>query len=215
MAFGASETTGTLDVSLEGHDAGEEWRIAGPEAELTLRPTDEARERPDEPGVGGFDQLCQVTGRFVLEGREQPVSYLGWRSTVTDESALERAGSFRQVAAWFEPAAGLALVSLRPRAARGQDADTVGATLLDRESTGQVSDPRLSTTYTSDGLPRLAGVELWVGEEEELYPRRAAGEAVGHAAGWPLGRLDLQARLFRWHFSGQEGAGVYLLGTVR
>jgi hypothetical protein len=215
MALSTSETTATLNVSLEGHDAGQEWRVAGPDAELTLTPTDEAMERPDEPGVGGFDQLCQVTGRFALEGREQPVSYLGWRSTVTDGSALERAGSFRQVAAWFEPTAGLALVSLRPRSARGQDADTVSATLLDPESSGQVSDPRLSTTYAGDGLPQLAGLELWVGDQEELHARRAAGEAVGHAARWPLGRLDLQARLFRWHFSGRDGAGVYLLGTVR
>jgi hypothetical protein len=215
VSLGIADTAGTVDVSVEGHDASGDWRIVGPQTDLTLSPTGERYERPDDLGIAGFDQVCRVTGRFVLEGHEQPVSGLGWRSGITDGVALDRAGSFRQVAAWFEPEAGLALLSVRPRSARGQEADAVTATVLDPESVGQVLEPRLSTTYAGDGQPRLAGVELWIGDEEEQYPRRGTGEAVGETVAWSLDQLDLQAQLFRWHFGGRDGAGVYLLGSVR
>jgi len=214
LVLGAASATEVVDASVEGGGAGEPWRVVGAEADLALSPTGSPFEHPADDGLEGFDQLCQVEGRFNLEGREQRVSCLGWRAAADPGAARGRLGSFRQVAAWFDPQIGLALLALRPRSAKGQEGDLVSAAVLDEEGYGEVADPRLSTTYGHDGLPRRAGLELWVGADEELYPRRAAGEAVGAPATWTAGGLDLYAQLFRWHSSGQEGAGVYVMGMA-
>ena len=40
-----------------------------------------------------------------------------------------------------------------------------------------ITDPRISTTYDGDGHQRRAGLELWVGEDDD-YPRRGAGQVL-------------------------------------
>jgi hypothetical protein len=215
LAVGTGDVIDTLEVSLEGYDAGDHWRITGAQAELALAPSAEASDRPVDGRAGGFDQLCQLTGRLTLQDREHRVSCLGWRSAAGDQTAFGDLDSFRQVAAWFAPDDGLAVLALRPRSARGQDADLVSATVLDPQGGAPVTEPRLSTTYAGNGLPRRAGLELWIGEEGEEYPRRAAGEALAAAAAWSIGQFDLKALPFRWHSRGHDGAGIYVLGTSR
>jgi hypothetical protein len=125
---------------------------------------------------------------------------------------LDRFESVRDVSAWFEPADGLALVAMRPRKARGQDSDLITAVLLDPEKPPAIVDPRLSTTYTAEGRPVRAGVELWLGEEEEeQYARRVTGEAIGEGAAAVIHRFEVRAQPFRWHSRGRDGAGLYVL----
>jgi hypothetical protein len=126
--------------------------------------------------------------------------------------------SLRLVAAWFEPGDGFALLALRPAKAKGQDQDVVVAAEFDQRRATSATDPRLSTTYTASGKPTRAGVELWIEaaeDSENLYPRRAIGEAAQPPVGWEVGDLALEAQLFRWHSTGHEGAGIYLLGNYR
>jgi hypothetical protein len=58
-------------------------------------------------------------------------------------------------------------------------------------------------------------LELWLGGEQESYPRRAAGESVGlGVSSFPPG-LEIHAELLRCHSRGREGTGVYLLARLR
>ena len=46
-------------------------------------------------------------------------------------------------------------------------------------------------------------------------PHRLAGEAVQRPAVFTDQGLELRAQQFRWHATGRDGAGVYLLGSPR
>jgi hypothetical protein len=203
-------------VTIDGASENEDWRIAarawgsaGDQLELIVS----AAGTPASGGsLPGFEQLCHVTGRCVLGGSEQAVDSLGLRA-LRDALDLGRLDSVREVFAWFEPDEGLSLTALRPRGARGHDADTVAATVFEPEGPTAVEDPRLSTTYGRDGLPVHAGMELWLpaDDEHEQYPRRAAGDALGESVRLRHAGLALDASPLRWYSRGLEGAGVYLL----
>jgi hypothetical protein len=70
-----------------------------------------------------------------------------------------------------------------------------------------VQEPRLSTTWDARGRQRRAGLELWL-DEEDGYPRRAAGEAVCGTT-LELGRLRLDLAFLRWEMEGRGGPGRY------
>ena len=70
-----------------------------------------------------------------------------------------------------------------------------------------VDEARLSTTWDAAGRQRRAGLELWIGEEDE-FPRRAAGEAVCGTT-LELGRLRMDLAFLRWEMEGRGGAGRY------
>jgi hypothetical protein len=157
----------------------------------------------------------------VIDGQDVEVSCLGWRSSVIADAELSQFDSLRFLAGWLDTRHGFSLLALRPRKARGHEADIVAATLLEDPPPPPVADPRLSTTYGEDGLPAKAGLELWLFEEAQeggdetaapQYPRRAAGEAAGAGLNWSQNGLELRASLLRWHSHGEDGAGVYLLG---
>lgn len=224
IAAGAGPQAEILTATLTGAGEGDEWRLDGDRIELVLAPSGAAVAAggPDA-GFEGFDQLCRVRGRLTLGGGERQLSCLGWRSARDGALELERIESFRQVSAWFEPDEGLALLALRPRKSRGQEADLVTASVLEPQQPGVlVTDPRLSTTYTGAGVPARAGLELWVEEavagrpedveQSEQFPRRAAGEALGAGLDWQTAGFALHAVPLVWHSRGQDGAGVYLLG---
>jgi hypothetical protein len=241
LAVGVGTAATVIEIALDGGDLAAHWKLEGVGSELVLAPIAAPVESAVlGDGIDGFDQLCTVSGHFTLGGDQLPVDCLGWRSSRDGRIDLDRLESFRQVAAWFEPGDGLAVLALRPRKARGQESDVVAAAVLETEHPGPVSEPRLSTTYTATGLPLRAGLELWidggsdassetereadrerVGEEGESdgmqptaheYPRRASGEALGAYADWKVAEFELHAELFRWHNRGRDGAGVYLLG---
>jgi hypothetical protein len=211
------------EVELRAAAETEPWHVEGDGVSLALTPAGPIGEGGSaETGVGSVDQLCSVDGRLALEGGEREISYTGWRSTLEGEFDLGAIDSFRQASAWFEPLHGLSLLALRPRTARGQEADLVAASLLEPEPAPRVADPRLSTTYDAAGLPARVGLELWLEPEssdedpdedsDRQFPRRAAGEPIGMGVGWELGGFRLHAAPLRWHSRGEDGSGVYLLG---
>jgi hypothetical protein len=200
----------SLGMALEGSDDGEDWRIVSDRVELTLTPAAAAAPA----GSSGFDQLCRVRGRVALDGEDTTVDCLGRRGSRAEHPDFGRFDSLRDVSAWFEPAEGIALVSLRPRRAAGHSDDLISAVLFEPEATVAVAEPRLSTTYTAAGEPSRLSLELWPDSEHEggsQIPRRAAGEAIGARARSRQGELDISAELLRCHSHGREGAGVYLL----
>jgi hypothetical protein len=222
VAVRRGANTAVVAVRLTGDDVASAWQLVGEGIKLSLSPSSQAViSGADSGGIVGFDQLCQVSGSLTLGAGAHEVSCLGWRSE-RGSLELERIESFREVAAWFAPQDGLALLALRPRDARGQESDVVAAAVLDDGQGTPVSDPRLSTTYTAAGLPARAGLELWIEEPaqpdapedatSEQLPRRAAGEAVGDGLSWENARFALHAVPLLWHSRGNDGAGAYLLG---
>jgi hypothetical protein len=209
---------------LGGEEAGEPWRLEAPEVSLVLSPSGSGgRGRSPDGRVEVADQLCRVSGRLRLEQREHEVDCMGWRGALRGDVELARIESLRLLSAWFDPDAGLSLISLRPARSRGQEADIIAASALEPEPAPPVADPRLSTTYTEAGVPTRAGLELWPAEEtadeadpgSRAYPRRAAAEAVGAGVDWESHGFVLHAELLRWHSRGRDGTGIYLLGHRR
>jgi hypothetical protein len=200
--------TTSVDAVIGGTGAAEAWSIAGQDLELEAQALGEPVTYAE---FGGFDQLCRVRGR----AGGQAIDCLGRRAERT-ASALERAGSVRDVSCWFGAEQGLALSAIRPAEERDHDEDLVLAAVLDRDSEQEVSDPRLSTTYRSDGTPLRFSFELWLGEDEsEQYPRRAAGEAAGTPTANTGARFELTAQPLRCHSRGEDGTGIYLLLRYR
>jgi hypothetical protein len=212
--FGGPEATGAAtSARLEGERRDADWRVqSSGGTDLTVSSLGEAVEIAGADGaLTGFEQLCRVRGRLAADDTEQEVDCLGRRAARTGPLDLERVDSVRDISAWFEPDGGLAVVALRPRGARGHDEDLITGAVIDPEGSTAVADPRFSTTYNGSGEPIRSSFELWLGSEEEEYPRRAAGEAVGPRASHQDRGLALQASLFRWHSRGHDGAGVYIL----
>lgn len=208
---GGGEDASVAGLALSVIEEAGEWRLEGERVSLTVSAASEAVQVASD-SVGGFDQLCRAAGRFALDGAEHAVDCLGLRSARTGEIELERLDSIRVVSGWFEPDEGLALVALRPRKAKAHDSDQITAAVVGGEGTVPVEDPRLSTTYSGEGWPIRAGLEMWIaGENDEHHPRRASGEAAGPRAQAIAGELELRGELFRWHSRGRDGAGVYAL----
>jgi hypothetical protein len=223
LAYGIDTSSRVVEAELRVAAESEPWRIDGNGVSLELTPAGPRGEGGSaDSGVGSVDQLCSVDGRLACEGGEREISCLGWRSTIEGDFDLSAIDSFRQASAWFEPLRGLSLHALRPRTARGQDADLVAASLLEPEPAPRVEDPRLSTTYDAAGLPARVGLELWLDPEssdeepdedsDRQFPRRAAGEPTGAGVDWELAGFRLHAAPLRWHSRGEDGNGIYLLG---
>jgi hypothetical protein len=210
------------DGRLPDGDAGaaDEWRLEGDDLALLISATGELVDvQAPEDGIAGSEQLCRVTGRFA----EHDIDCLGLRSWWADSLDLARFESIRSASVWFEPAEGFALTAFRPRKAKAHKDDVTAAAVIAPDVSAPVEDPRLSTTYTADGWPRRAGLELWLAaageadaqEEPQQHSRRASGEAIGARAQAAAGELELRAQPFRWHSRGKPGAGMYLLAHRR
>jgi hypothetical protein len=119
----------------------------------------------------------------------------------------KRFESLRVVSAWFGGENGLAVLAARPRRARGHDGELLAAVMVEGGVPVPVTDPRLSTTYSADGVPARVGLELWFGEGDDEHARRAAGEAIGRSA--VCNELSLRSELLRCRMRGREGIGVY------
>ena len=165
------------DATVIGGDVGEAWTVTAGDLALTAEPLGDALQFP---ALGGFDQLCRVSGRLRLgETDHAPECSAGARdsrrSTFPDST---RSGTS---SGWFAPDEGVALTSLRPRGAKGHDRDTLAAVVFGEDGPRPVADPRLSSTYGRDGRLVHAGLELWLDAEGETqYPYRAAADAVGN-----------------------------------
>ncbi len=181
------------------------WTLAGAEHNLTITPIP---EQLGTPGLAGELESCRISGTIALGGHQRELDCAGVRC-----DAAGQAGSLRLVATFFERDVEIALLATRPPGAKGQDRDAVAAVVRGEPAAElSVFDPRLSTTYGADGNPSRVGIELWLGatEEDDLYPRRASGEATSsHAVLRRSGtRLDAQAMCCQSR--GLDGAGVYV-----
>jgi hypothetical protein len=167
-----------------------------------------APQAPFVPGEG--PELCRVMG--TASGRE--VQWLGIRVRMSQpRSGKEALGSARFVAGWFTDGSAVGLIAARPRRHDRPDHDAASATLFDPERWLPVTEPRLSTTYDGSEAPARVNLELWIGEGENEYPRRAAAEASGLASATADGAPALQAVPLRCHSRGEEGVGVYVVAT--
>ncbi|HEY3726891.1 MAG TPA: hypothetical protein VGL51_06935 [Solirubrobacteraceae bacterium] len=215
--FGAGSATGAAGGAdaLRFSSRDGEWELAGDSLQLVITPAEPGGESiaasgSATRGPAAVGELCRARGRVVLDGAQTTVDCPATRS---DSSVLDRADldSIRGIWGWFEEQRALALLAFRPRGGSGQEGDRLTATLFDPDQAIDVDEPRLSTTYTADGLPSRASLELWIGEGEEQYPRRAAAESLGTGAGVSAAGLSLYASPLRCHSQGLDGPGVYLL----
>lgn len=214
LAGGVVDRAGVVSVALSAVQEAGDWRVEGDGAALLVAPAGEAVSVQTPDGeLGAMVQLCRVSGRLRLDRDEREIDSVGLRTRCHGPLELGRFQSIRAVSTWFDSSEGFALTALRPRKARAHDDDLIAAAVLGPEHSSPVADPRLSTTYSAEGWPLRAGMELWVeGEEqEEQYARRASGEATGSRALGAAGELELRAERFRWHSRGRDGAGVYVL----
>jgi hypothetical protein len=194
----------TDGISAEVVTPLEEWRVHGAglfDLGFTAI-SSPARVAVAVSGVEGYEQLCRVQGTI----RDQPVSCLGQRGHEWGVPAWERLELARTVTAWLGDDVGFAASAVRPVKAKSHAEETVAAVLFHPEPE-DVDEARLSTVYDSEGRQRRAGLELWLGEEDE-HPRRLAGEAVCGTT-VDLGELRLDVAFFHWHMEGREGAGRY------
>jgi hypothetical protein len=194
---------------VEGSGPDEEWRLAGHGFDLTFAPVGEVAELElADAGIHSLHQLAHVHGTLALDGGEQMVDLPGQRSRRVGALDGKRFDALRSVSAWFEGGDGLAILAARPRRARGHDAEVLDGVLLEGGVPVRVAEPRLSSTYTADGVPARVGLELWLGDDEaDQYTRRAAAEALGRRA--VCGDPPLRSELLRWRMRGREGTGVY------
>jgi hypothetical protein len=211
VALGEGQNVTVASAALDGVDPAGDWMLRTDGIDLTFS-GDPEMSVAENTGSARFDQVCRVIGRFRAGDEKCEVSCVGVRGARALDADLDRSDSLRGVSAVFENGEAIGVVAVRPRRAKGHGADAVSATVLELDGPVLSEDPRLSTTYTHDGRPNRASLELWIGQEQDDQRlRRAAGEALGPRASGSLGALRASADLFRWHSRGVVGIGVYLL----
>ena len=200
-------------AGLETSEAGQDrWRVTyagevGFELEFAAAgpPLVLGRESPAARagGMEGADRVCRVTGTVGGE----PFSGAGQRGRSWGAPDWDRMLLARTLTAWFDDGRALSAVAVRPAKAKGHADEQVTALLLEGEHVREVAEPRLSTTYDAEERQRAAGLELYVGAEDEMA-LRAAGEVVAGTT-LDLGRLRLDCAFFRWRMQGRSGVGRY------
>ncbi|MGI8715293.1 MAG: hypothetical protein ACR2NR_19350 [Solirubrobacteraceae bacterium] len=215
LALGSAAGRATVaGDALQWSEDGRGWCLTGDGVQLRVQPRGQPPAEADgeaaESEVSGLQELCHVHGMVSIAGAECPVDCAGTRTEV-DGMQPGSIASARGVSGFFEGDEALTLLALRSRRAAEHNADLVAATLFDPDRWLPVADPRLSTTYTGAGEPSRTSLELWVGDGESEFPRRAAGESAGPVAALSAGELALRVTPLRCHSRGLEGAGVYVL----
>jgi len=190
----------TVDVPLE------RWslRMAGERSSLAL--VFEAAS-PPASHLEGYEQLCRVSGEVTVDGVTTRIDGPGQRGHAWGAPNWRRLTSVHTVCGWLESGAGFALATARADGSKGHEDDERWAVLLAPGTTTPVIDPRLSTTYDGGGRQRRAGLELWVGEDDD-FPHRAAGSVVCGST-LELGQLRLDCAFMRWTMDGGRGIGRY------
>jgi hypothetical protein len=172
-------------------------------------------ERPGWEGLDGYEQICHVSGRARIGGREATIDCLGRREHTWGAVDWESVEALRRVDAWLDDGGGLLIAASHPAGAEGHEAEAISAILIDvDDETGEpelyaaaVAEPRVSTTYDGEGHQIRAGLELWVADDDEL-PLRGAGHAICGTT-LELGRLRLETAFFDWSVAGRHGTGRY------
>ena len=204
-------------------DAGA-WTLSGDGVALTVTPTTEPVPDPEPadgkpqptfqpPPEGPADQqLCRVTGTVTIGGAQRAVDCVGTRLQASGKD-VAAAASVRVTSAWFADDQAVALLALRPDRGQSHEHESLTATLFDAAAWIPVSEPRLSTTYDGSGAPRATGLELWLTDGENEYPRRVAGERERDGASASAPGVRLSVTPLRCHSRGLDGPGVYVLAS--
>jgi hypothetical protein len=158
-------------------------------------------------GLQGYEQVCRVSGTVRVEGRARSVNGLGQRGHAWGNPDWDKIALTRTVGAWFDDGSGVVLGTVRPDGVSAHADEAIWAAALDGERARIVEDPRLSTTTDEAGRQIRAGLELWVGKDDD-YPFRGVGEVVTGST-LELGALRLDVAFFRWHVEGRTGSGHY------
>jgi hypothetical protein len=156
--------------------------------------------------------IVRVSGAGATSLDEEPLELDAPAFGFVGRSALAKLDSVRIVAAWFPSDRAVGLAAFRPRGGHA-DKDVVTVLVTGEPEPQQVFDPRLSTTYDAGGAPLRAGLELWLGADEDgdQRPLRVASESTGGRFSAELGELHLEAYPQRCHNRGEDGVGVYAL----
>jgi hypothetical protein len=205
----SAATAATDPRQIAINSEGDVWTVSGTGFELRFTPVGDDRRSASPAG----DELCHVEGRVTLPDGEREISCPGTVSVAT-ETEPARFDSVRSLTGWFADERGVALTALRPDDKKGHEKDVVAATLFDPDQWIAVEDPRLSTTFRPGEQPTRASLELWVGDGDELYPRRAAAEALGPPSEATGDHLRLSLTPLRCHAGGLDGTGVYLIAHL-
>jgi hypothetical protein len=198
------------DIDLEpatvDRDDGEIWSVGSASHSLRL---EKARATTLTPGGDLGLRPLRVTGTATLAGEAVEIDIAG---VLSESAGGSDADSLRLFGSWFPAGHQVVLRAERPRGAKGQDRDVIDVVALG-EHEALVFDPRLSTTYDADATPRHAGLELWIGadEERDQYPRRVAGVATGSSISDSTDGGKLSATALECLSRGETGAGVYVL----
>ncbi len=166
-------------------------------------------------------RLLRVSGTHSAGGEQLALEA---PAVVYRGPTLAKLDSIRILVAWFPDDRTVALSASRPRGGHA-DKDVVsvlvtgaGVVPADPVAPGepeplQVFDPRLSTTYDGQGVPLRAGLELWLGpdEDSDQRPLRVSSESTGDRLAGELGNLRVEAFGQRCHSRGENGIGIYAL----
>jgi hypothetical protein len=154
-------------------------------------------------GMEGHERLCRVRG--TAAGR--PIDCLGQRGRSWGTADWSEIALTRSLGAWLDEGPSVVYSAVRPAGAKSHAEEAQWGVLVDAEGAVAMADPRLSTTYDGDGHQRRAGLELWVGEDDD-YPRRGAGQVLCGSS-VELGSLRLDLAFFGWTLDGRRGVGRY------
>jgi hypothetical protein len=166
-------------------------------------------------GMEGYDQLVRVSGTVVVDGTTRKFRGRGQRGHSWGAPDWDKLSLARTLGVWLEDDRGVTMTAVRSAKASSHADEAIHAVMLapageddDGASVATViADPRISTTYDSEGRQRHAGLELYV-TEDAAYARRAAGE-VACGTTLDLGRLRLDCAFFTWRMEGRAGVGRY------
>jgi hypothetical protein len=194
------------EVVYDGDDGGFDLRFEAlcPPAELEAG----GGAAASAAGLHGYEQLCRAAGTVRCGEQRLKVECLGQRGHQWGAPDWERIELARTVSAWFDGGSGVALTSVRPHDAAGHGEEATSACLLGADAVTAVAEPLLSTTLDGSGRQQRASLELWEEHDEDVFPHRAAGEAVCGTT-LELGRLRLECAFFRWRMEGRVGVGRY------
>ena len=189
--------------TLEPHARWQVVLATEPGFELEFEAASPPAEFAPLGGMEGHERLCRVRG--TAAGR--PIDCLGQRGRAWGTADWGRIALTRSLGAWLDEGPSVVYSAVRPAGAKSHAEEAQWGALLDAEGAVAMADPRLSTTYDGDGHQRRAGLELWVGGEDD-YARRGSGSVLCGSS-VELGQLRLDCSFFGWTLDGREGVGRY------